>query len=233
VVGVNTSAMIEATILGRPVLSVLTPEFKATQEGTLHFHYLLPENGGFLRVAHSLDQHVDQLTDVLEHPEPAREQAQQFVRAFIRPHGLTTPCTQVLADVLQRASFTERDEARETAATRASRVAAWPLAVLLSWVSAGENGRIAVRRLVYETWSKLGRTWRIALKRLAIRPARLVVWFVLLLVRLFRRLVKRTVRIIAAVPGRTLRLIRQIRYQIGVRIRGEALKSADGNDGGV
>ena len=41
--GVNTSAMIEAAILGRPVLSVLAPEFAATQEGTVHFHYLLPE----------------------------------------------------------------------------------------------------------------------------------------------------------------------------------------------
>ncbi len=46
--------MIEGAILRRPVLSLLTPEFAGTQEGTLHFHYLLPENGGFLRVAHSL-----------------------------------------------------------------------------------------------------------------------------------------------------------------------------------
>jgi hypothetical protein len=233
VVGVNTSAMIEATILGRPVLSVLTPEFAATQEGTLHFHYLLPENGGFLRVAHSLEEHVGQLTEVVERPELAHEQAQRFVRTFIRPHGLTTSCTQVLADVLQRASFIERKEVREKVATRASRMATWPLAVLLSWVSAGENGRVAVRRLAYETWNKLGRTWRIALKRLVMRPARLVVWFVLLLVRLCRRLIKRMVRIAMAVPGRALRLARQIRYHIGVRIRGEALKSADGNDGGV
>jgi hypothetical protein len=57
IVGINTSAMIEGAILRRPVLSLLTPEFAGTQEGTLHFHYLLPENGGFLRVAHSLDEH--------------------------------------------------------------------------------------------------------------------------------------------------------------------------------
>jgi hypothetical protein len=233
VVGVNTSAMIEATILGRPVLSVLTPQFAATQEGTLHFHYLLPENGGFLRVAQSLEQHMGQLAEVLEQPELAREQAQRFVRAFIRPHGLTTPCTQILADVLQRASLIERDESRERIATRLSRVVTWPLALLLSWVSAGENGRVAVRRLVHETWNKLGRTWRIALKRLVIRPARLVVWLVLLLVRLCRRWLKRIGRMALAVPGRALRLMRQVRYQIGVRIRGEALKSADGNDGSV
>ena len=80
IVGINTSAMIEGAILGRPVLSLLTPEFAGTQEGTLHFHYLLPENGGFLRVAHALDEHVAQLAEVLRHPELVREQTERFVR---------------------------------------------------------------------------------------------------------------------------------------------------------
>ena len=74
VVGVNTSAMVEAAILGRPVLSVLAPEFAATQEGTVHFHYLLPENGGFLRVAQSIEQHVGQLSEVLRTPDITRQQ---------------------------------------------------------------------------------------------------------------------------------------------------------------
>ena len=51
VVGINTTAMIEAAIVGRTVHSVLAEEFKDTQGGTLHFRYLLSENGGFLRVA--------------------------------------------------------------------------------------------------------------------------------------------------------------------------------------
>ena len=79
IVGMNTSAMIEGAILGRPVLSLLTPEFAGTQEGTLHFHYLLPENGGFLRVAHALDEHEAQLIEVLRHPELVREQTAHFV----------------------------------------------------------------------------------------------------------------------------------------------------------
>ena len=53
VVGINTSAMIEAAIIGRPVFSMLAEEFAGTQEGTIHFHHLLPENGG-LR-AHRVD----------------------------------------------------------------------------------------------------------------------------------------------------------------------------------
>ena len=40
VVGINTSAMIEAAIIGRPVFSLLAEEFAGTQEGLVHFHYL-------------------------------------------------------------------------------------------------------------------------------------------------------------------------------------------------
>src|SRR4030095_2334475 len=61
VVGINTSAMIEAAIVGRPVFSIETPQFAGTQGGTLHYRHLLPENGGFLRVASSLGEHVQQL----------------------------------------------------------------------------------------------------------------------------------------------------------------------------
>ena len=41
VVGINTSALIEAAILGKSVLTPRVPEFAGTQEGTLHFRYVL------------------------------------------------------------------------------------------------------------------------------------------------------------------------------------------------
>jgi len=101
VVGINTSAMIEAAILGRPVLSLSAKEFSGTQEGTLHFHHLLPENGGFLRLASSLPDHVEQLADVIERPDTVRQETENFVRSFIRPHGLEAPCTPILADAIE------------------------------------------------------------------------------------------------------------------------------------
>ncbi len=101
VVGINTSAMIEAAIVGRPVLSIHAPEFAATQEGTLHFHHLLPENGGFLRIASSLEDHVAQLRDVIADPETARRQTAGFVASFIRPHGVDRPATPILVDALE------------------------------------------------------------------------------------------------------------------------------------
>ena len=86
VVGINTTAMIEAAILGRPVLTVLVPKFR--QEGTLHFHHLLAENGGFLHVADDLDGHVAQLAGVLEDDPEGAKQRRLFVESFVRPGGL-------------------------------------------------------------------------------------------------------------------------------------------------
>ena len=57
VVGLNTSAQIEAGILGKPVLTLLAPGFEKGQQGTLHFRYLLREEGGFVELAKDLDEH--------------------------------------------------------------------------------------------------------------------------------------------------------------------------------
>ncbi|MBM3777179.1 MAG: putative sugar O-methyltransferase [Acidimicrobiia bacterium] len=101
VVGLNTSAMLESAIVGRPVFSLTSGDFAGTQEGTLHFHHLLPENGGFLRVASTLDDHVAQLSQVLRDPAVAIEETRRFVASFVRPHGVDRPCTPIVADTLE------------------------------------------------------------------------------------------------------------------------------------
>ena len=102
VVGLNTSAMIEAAIVGRPVLSIELPEFAGSQGETLHYRHLLPENGGFLRVAASLDEHASQLSAVLANPEVSEAELARFVERFVRPHGLGRPAMPVLVDAIER-----------------------------------------------------------------------------------------------------------------------------------
>ena len=100
VVGINTTAMIEAAIVGKPVLTILEPKF--AQEGTLHFHHLLEENGGFLHAASSLDEHLAQLRRVLDEGEEDAERRRRFVESFVRPHGLDRPATPIFVDELER-----------------------------------------------------------------------------------------------------------------------------------
>lgn len=102
VVGVNTTAMIEAAIVGRTVHTILAEEFRDTQGGTLHFRYLLSENGGFLRVANGLAEHAEQMAGTLREPEIGRAACARFVSAFIRPAGASTPATPILVDALER-----------------------------------------------------------------------------------------------------------------------------------
>ena len=98
VVGINTTAMIEAGIVGKSVLTILAPQF--AQETTLHFHYLLAENGGFVHVAASLPEHVAQLAEVVGggHDD---DQRREFVQSFVRPHGLDRPATGIYADAVE------------------------------------------------------------------------------------------------------------------------------------
>ncbi len=101
VVGINTSAMIEAAIVGRPVFSIETEDFAATQSGTLHYRYLLPENGGFVQVAGSLTEHVLQLAALLRAGNRPDPRIQAFVERFIRPHGLDRAATPLVADAIE------------------------------------------------------------------------------------------------------------------------------------
>jgi hypothetical protein len=87
IVGINTSALIEAGIIRRPVFTITDPEFAATQEGTLHFHHLTSVNGGLLHTATTLDEHANQLATSLADPSGTAEKSRRFVEAFIRGAG--------------------------------------------------------------------------------------------------------------------------------------------------
>ena len=100
-VGINTSAQIESGIVGHPVFSVRVSEYAGTQEGTLHFHYLLNENGGLLHMAGSLDEHVRDLTKALDRTEEDDRRLRSFVEGFVRPAGLDRPATPILADAIE------------------------------------------------------------------------------------------------------------------------------------
>jgi len=102
VAGLNTSAMIEAGILGKPVFTLEVPEFAGGQHQTLHFHYLLARNGGLVEVASSFAEHVGQLAGELQVPGRQKERSLAFVKSFVRPHGLDRPAAPIMADAIEQ-----------------------------------------------------------------------------------------------------------------------------------
>jgi hypothetical protein len=101
VVGLNTSAFIEAGIVGREVLAILPPRFHDNQEGTVHFRYLLQIGGGLLRVSRDLARHVEQLGTALRRPASAGHPHREFLESFVRPGGLDTPATPAFVAAVQ------------------------------------------------------------------------------------------------------------------------------------
>jgi len=193
VVGLNTSAMIEAAILGKPVLSLMTGDFAGTQEGTLHFRYLLPENGGFLRVGSTLEEHAAQLADVLRDPGATRAQTLGFVRHFLRPHGMDRPCTPILVEAFERiAAAGSRTAESEGVGTRLLRVAVAPVAVTmraadrLARFNAAKAGRVLRRRTrtaAYESYAAVKRASQLAYSRIVKKPSRRAIKAVRLMLR--------------------------------------------------
>jgi hypothetical protein len=98
VVGINTSAFIEAGIVGRPVHTIIVPEMESNQTGTVHFNYLLNAGGGLLEVAHSFDEHVTQLDASVA---GSAEAVKPFVREFVRPNGLNVAATPMFVESVE------------------------------------------------------------------------------------------------------------------------------------
>ena len=101
VAGLNTSALIEAGILGRPVHTVLLPEFRDSQEGTVHFRYLLEGPNALLRAARSLDAHAADVAGTLGGRDADPERSARFVRAFVRPGPGDVPATSRVVEALE------------------------------------------------------------------------------------------------------------------------------------
>lgn len=98
VVGINTSAFIEAGIVGRPVHTIIDPEMQSNQLGTVHFNYLLNAGGGLLEVAHGFDEHVKRL----DASSAANARGlKPFVREFVRPNGLNVAATPLFVESVE------------------------------------------------------------------------------------------------------------------------------------
>ena len=99
VVGLNTSALVESAIVDRPVFTVLLPEYRDNQEGTLHFHHLLRVGDGFLNASRDLDEHVAQLRGVFD--GQGLRSNRRFVEHFVRPRGVGVAATPVFVEALE------------------------------------------------------------------------------------------------------------------------------------
>jgi hypothetical protein len=102
VAGLCTSAVLEAAIVGRPVLAPVLPAYRIHQQGMAHFRYLLEVAGGLLITAPTLDEHLGQLSAALAAPAGRDERNRRFVTAFVRPAGIDVEATPIFVDRVEQ-----------------------------------------------------------------------------------------------------------------------------------
>jgi hypothetical protein len=100
VVGVNTTAMIEAAAIGRSVHTIFAPDFAESQE-TVHFKYLLTVGGGLLDAATTPEEHHDRLARALAGDAADDERRRRFLETFVRPYGLDEPALPRVLDEIE------------------------------------------------------------------------------------------------------------------------------------
>jgi hypothetical protein len=138
-IGLNTSAMLEAAIVGRPVHTLVIPGFDEGQLGTMHFYYLVEAYGGLATIARDFDEHHRQLAGVLAGEPQVSPRSRAFAQAFLRPHGVDRPVAPILAAELERALAMPRP------APVASRPWHGPARrALLAWLARRRTGTSAV-----------------------------------------------------------------------------------------
>jgi hypothetical protein len=126
VVGLCTSAFLEAAIAGRPVLTLLLPAYRMHQDGMAHFRYLLNVEGGLLHAAPDMAAHLRDLSAVLARSDEREERNKRFLTAFVRPGGLDMPATPAfLTAVEQLAQLPRRIDPRFAGATAAQSFTGW------------------------------------------------------------------------------------------------------------
>jgi len=115
VVGINTSAMLEASIVGRRPFTILRDEVRGGQDGMVHFQHLTRNQ--FLGVAPNLEEHICQLGKELD---GTADRTSGFVNSFLRPYGLDQPATPI---------FVAEVEEMEDLAVEGPSLSAW-----LGWI---------------------------------------------------------------------------------------------------
>jgi hypothetical protein len=96
VIGINTSGMIDAVINGKPVVSVMSDEYRLTQSEATHFKQMA--DADILETANTTQEAVEIIKSLARGEDNRWESRRQFVRKFIRPRGLDRMAGELAAE---------------------------------------------------------------------------------------------------------------------------------------
>ncbi len=103
VIGVNTSAIIEAAILDKPCVTIVDEDYQFKQNGRGHFGHLIKAD--FMEITHSFAESAAVIAAILDGNDSKQKQRKRFVADFIRPCGLEQPASEIIAGAIESAAL--------------------------------------------------------------------------------------------------------------------------------
>lgn len=99
VVGVNTTAFLEASAIDKPCVTIISQEYGETQQ-LVHFHHLA--EGKFLEIAKQVEDVADIVGQIVEGIDTRVVQRREFVKNFIKPLEMEKSAVETYADLIER-----------------------------------------------------------------------------------------------------------------------------------
>jgi len=103
VVGVNTSAFLEAAILDKPCVTIRMAKYGFKQSEQGHFRHLLL--GDFLETTHRFSEAASAIAKIIAGHDSKKRQRQLFVSDFIRPCGMDRSASEIIAQTIESAGM--------------------------------------------------------------------------------------------------------------------------------
>lgn len=100
VTGIFTSAMMEAQIMDKPVVILLTEEYRETQVEAHHFQDFVAL--GSVDLAHTFEEFGEFMKKILTGGDDKKEKRKQFVREYLRPLGLERSAGEAAAHEIEQ-----------------------------------------------------------------------------------------------------------------------------------
>ncbi|MBI2617111.1 hypothetical protein HYW55_03205 [Candidatus Gottesmanbacteria bacterium] len=99
-IGINTSAMIDAVIIGKPVIALRPHEYERTNAiKALHFQYLLKKN--IYLQANTIGQAIAHIKRIEKMGNELKKSQNLFIRNYIQPYGLNTSAGEAASDIIE------------------------------------------------------------------------------------------------------------------------------------
>jgi hypothetical protein len=83
----------------KPCIAITPERYAYTQMGIPHFHHLL--DAGFLELSPNMDEFLLVISHLLAGEDRNKVERRQFVKNFVRPHGVDIPALQVLSHAVK------------------------------------------------------------------------------------------------------------------------------------